>query len=395
MSKGTIAFICPRFAVEGTVGGAETLLKRLAELAAQSGRRVVFLTTCAKNHFTWQNELPAGNSKVGDIEVIRFPVDENRDVDTFLRVQDAICTGKDVSREDEESWVKNSVNSQALYDHLRKQGGEYERVVMGPYLFGLIHTAALIVPDKTLLVPCLHDEPFAYLSVFKDVFSKVRGFLFNSEPERDLARRLFDVPAKKCSVVGMDIKPAGGRPDAEAFARRHGIRGPYVIYSGRRESGKGIPLMTDYMLTFRERTGRDLKLVFTGSGPIEAPHALQPHIVDLGFVSEEEKREAMAGAQVFIHPSIMESFGIVLLESFLCGTPALVHGRSEVLRWQCQRSQAGLWFRTYPEFEEALAMLLDKPELRRSMGEAGRRYVEAEYATAKVAERFLAAVSAP
>ncbi len=382
-----IAFVAPRFSEQGTVGGAETLLKSLAERAAAAGRKVAFLTTCAASHVTWENTVPAGRKRVGELDVEFFPVDADRDVGTFLRIQDAISKRGPFTAEDEEAWIRNSVNSRALYDHLREQGAQYDRIVMGPYLFGLTWFASQIHPAKTLLVPCLHDEPFAYLGIMKEMFDAVAGFLFNSEPEMELARRLFRVPDAKCAVVGMGIEPF--KADPNAFAKRRGLDKPYVIYSGRREGGKGTPLLCDYLHAFRERTGKDVKLVFTGSGPIEAPAELQPHILDVGFVSEQEKHEAMAGAAAFIHPSVNESFGIVLLESWLAGTPAIVHAKSEVLRWQAQRSGAGLWFRTYPEFEEELSLLLDNAELRKQMGAAGRAYVLKEYAWPQIEARLL------
>jgi glycosyltransferase involved in cell wall biosynthesis len=263
---------------------------------------------------------------------------------------------------------------------------------MGPYLFGLIIAASQILPEKTLLVPCLHDEAFAYLGIMKKMFGAVRGFMFNSEPEQELARRIFGIPPAKRSVVGMGIDPF--EADPKSFAARKGLTRPYIIYSGRREGGKGTPLLCEYMQAFRERTGKDVGLVFTGSGPIEAPSELVPHILDLGFVGEQEKHEAMAGALAFIHPSTFESFGIVLLESFLAGTPALVHAHGEVLRWQCLRSGGGLWFRHYPDFEEELLLLLSDENLRKRMGAAGREYVQKEYSWASVEKRLFQALDA-
>ena len=102
----------------------------------------------------------------------------------------------------------------------------------------------------------------------------------------------------------------------------------------------------------------------------------------------------MAGAAVFCHPSINESLSIVLLESWLAGTPALVHARSPVLQWQCRQSGGGLWFRTYPEFEEELALLIDQPELRKTLGQAGKAYVQSAYAWPAVAQRLFAALDA-
>ena len=116
-----IAFLSPRFADGPTVGGAETLLRRLAERVAAAGRDVTFLTTCATDHFTWANALPPGDRKVGRITVRYFPVDATRDVPTFLAVQNRISRLAQVTRDEELVWLKNSVNSEALYAHLRDE----------------------------------------------------------------------------------------------------------------------------------------------------------------------------------------------------------------------------------------------------------------------------------
>ena len=75
MASSRIAFVCPRFAGEGAVGGAETLLKNLALHAAARGCEVDFLTTCAQSHFTWENTLPPGVKTMDGIRVHFFPVD--------------------------------------------------------------------------------------------------------------------------------------------------------------------------------------------------------------------------------------------------------------------------------------------------------------------------------
>lgn len=384
-----IAFICPRFAEQGTVGGAETLLKALAERAAADGREVEFLTTCATNHFTWENTVPAGTRSIGALKVSFFPVDDDRDVTTFLTVQGRIDQGVKVSRADEEAWIANSVNSRALIAYLREHIGRFDRVVMGPYLFGVVYAASQVAPEKTVLVPCLHDEPFAYLSIIHDMFHRVGGLMFNLEPEKDLALRLYDLP-ERGTVVGMGIPDAA--TDPHAFARKHRLPNPYVIYCGRREVLKGTPILVAYLQAFRERTGRALDFVFTGSGPIDPPDELRPAIRDFGFVDESDKRQAMAGAVAFLHASVNESFGIVLLEAWLSRTPALVHANGVVLRDQCRRSGGGLWFRHYPDFEECLLRLLDDPSLRQRLGESGRRYVLDRYNWTAVDRRLFAAL---
>ena len=384
-----LAFVCPRLAGEGAVGGAETLLKNLALHAAARGVAVDFLTTCAQSHFTWENTLPAGVKRMEGLGVHFFPVDE-RDVGTFLRIQQSIDRGRAVSAEEELLWLRHGVNSTALLAHLDRHAADYRAILLGPYLFGLTWFTALAHPERALLVPCLHDEPFAKLACMKRLFAETAGGLFNSQAERELAGELFAYPDAKSRIVGMGLDSF--EADPTAFAKRRGLTAPYVLYSGRREPLKGTPLIGDYVHAFRERTGRDVKLVFTGSGAIDAPADLWPHVLDAGFVSEQEKHEAMAGAVAFLHPSVNESFGIVLLEAFLAGTPGLVHAKSRVLVSQCRAAGAGLWFRHYPDFEAQLLYLLDNPDARNALGARGREFVAREYAWPAIERKFFAAL---
>ena len=388
----TVAFVSPRLHEPGTVGGAETLIYSLARDAVRLGHRVEMLCTCAKNHFNWENELPEGAFERDGMTVRRFPADPLK-VDRFARLQIDISNGRRLSDAEEEEWLRSGVNSAALVAWLRDHAAEYDRVVAGPYLFALVREACLAVPEKMLLVPCFHDEPYARIRALQAAFLRIRGFLFNTEPERRLAHRLMPRLAPRVEeVVAMGIEPF--EADKAAFAARTGLAAPYVIYSGRREGGKGTPILVDFLDAFRRRTGRDVHLVMTGSGPVEVPPTLAPAFHDLGFVSEKEKREAMAGAVAFVHPSINESLSIVILESWLARTPALVHARGEVLRWQCESSCGGLWFSCYPEFEECLLWLLDHPKESAILADQGRRYTLERYAPDAVRARFAAALEA-
>lgn len=384
-----LAIVTPRFSEAGTVGGAETLLANWAARLAAAGHSVTLLTTCARNHHTWENEIPAGARRIRDIEVHFFPT-AVKDLGRRLQLEALMNRGRILTDEEEMEWLAHSVHSPELYTFLRDQQNRFDAILVGPYLFGVCYQAALIVPHKTLLIPCLHDEPFARLRLMRTLFQSVGGVLFNSEPERKLAERLFEIPSERARIVGMGIEPF--EVNASAFAERTGLNAPYVVYSGRREEGKGIPMLCEYMAAFRSRTGKDIKLVFTGSGDISAPSELWPHIVDLGFVSEQEKHEAMAGAVAFVHPSTLESLGIVLLEAWMARTPALVRADSPVLQWQCERSQGGLWFRNYVEFEIELILLLERPELRHCLGARGREYVLREYSWPAVEQRFFEAL---
>ena len=386
-----IAVVAPRFPGGSAAGGAETLLGVLAHRMVARGHDVRFLTTCARDHFTWKNEIEPGTRESDGLPVTFFPVDQDRDVTEFLRAQARISRGRTSNEADGSTWLDNSVHSSALYEHLAGETASYDRIVAGPYLYGMIHRIASLHAEKTILVPCLHDEPFAALPAIRRMFRDVRLCMFNTEPERELAVRLYDLPPTSTRVVGMGIDAFDVdsiRPAPLSNVDR------YVLYSGRREEGKGTTLLVDYFRVFLDRTGLDLTLVFTGSGDLPARAVSADWVIDLGFVSETDKHRAMAGATVFCHPSPNESLGIVLLESWLAGTPVLVTARSPVSRDHCARGRGGLWFRTYPEFEEALLFLLDRADARAALASAGRQYVLQQYSWEAVEPRLLEALSA-
>lgn len=390
-SAHRLAFVSPRFAEGSTVGGAETLLKALAIQARKAGREVVFLTTCATNHVTWANETAAGERTVDGIRVHTFPVNADRDGGLFLRLQDRVGRGHRLSPADEHTWLMNNVRSDALAQYLNENRERIDRVIAGPYLFGVVHQAIEALPGRGMLLPCLHDEPFAYLNVTRELFRNAAGFIFNSVPERELAVRVFAPPEAACHVVGIGLD-ARAPADPMAFGSRHSLTAPYIMYAGRREPLKGTPLLIDYFAAFRNRTGRDVRLVLSGSGNVDLPASVKGSVHDFGFLPEHEKNEAMAGATAFCHASVNESLSIVLLEAWMNETPSLVHARGEVLQYQCRRSNGGLWFRNYPEFEAMLLRLLEDTALRNAMGKAGRAYVLRDYSWPAVTDRLLAAV---
>ena len=164
------------------------------------------------------------------------------------------------------------------------------------------------------------------------------------------------------------------------------------MYAGRADLSKNIPLLLGYLREYWARRGTPLTLIRTGRDPMELPPALGRIVLDLGDVSVQERQDAYAAADLFVHPSVHESFSIVLMEAWLQGTPALVHADCAVTRQAAEASGGGLAFRDFGEFAAALDMLLADAELRADMGRRGREFVLATCDWADVARRTVAAI---
>jgi glycosyltransferase involved in cell wall biosynthesis len=132
--------------------------------------------------------------------------------------------------------------------------------------------------------------------------------------------------------------------------------------------------------------------VLLGSGPVELQPVDRKVVTDLGYVSEQDKHDACAAALAFVQPSVNESLSIVIMESWLAGRPVVVHAGCAVTRDHARRSQGGLAFGTYFEFEEILNLLVERPDVADALARNGRAYVLNELSWSRCLERFEAAM---
>jgi glycosyltransferase involved in cell wall biosynthesis len=385
VSAGRLAFVPPRFGDDVT-GGAEAALREAAEGLAERGWEVDVLTTCARDHFTWANEYPEGEDHVGKLRVVRFPtvLDTPRAERSALHA--AILRGEPVPVELQERWMNDDLRVPSLWHHLLLHADDYRALVFAPYLFWTTFACGQVAPDRTLLMPCLHDEPEARLDIFGPLFSGARAVWFLSEPERDLARSLYDLPPRH-EVLGTGVHvPASYDP--EGFRARHGIDGPFVLYAGRREGAKGWEWLLDAFASAVTRHGLDLRLVTLGTGDVRPPAEVADRVIDLGFVSSAERDDAFAAASAYLQPSSLESFSRTAMEAWLAGTLLIANGRSEVVRWHCERSGAGLTFDGAEELIAALRFVDAEPAAAAALAADGRAYVLENYQWDAVLDRL-------
>jgi len=380
-----LLWVVPRFGEE-SVGGAERLIRELATRATPEDWLSEIATTCARNHYTWENELEPGESHHDGVLVRRFLV-APRDAARYDELHHLIVN-ENPEYLDELEWLSNSVWSSELQAYLERLGNEYGLLIFSPYFFGTTVWGAQVDPDRSALVPCLHDEPYARLTTVRRVLESVRGCCFNSPAEERLAHRLSAVQTGQ--VVGMGFDPPSGPPEAR-FAEPRGL-GPYLLYAGRIEEGKRVDVAVEYATRYASERSNAPQLVLIGRGSYSPPEETAELVVDAGFLSPEERRAAYAEAVALVNPSHLESLSIVLMEAWLEGTPAVVAAGSDVMREHCERSGGGLTFASYDQYRDAVDRLLSEPDLGKGMGVAGRDYVLETYGWPAVRRRFREAI---
>ena len=84
---------------------------------------------------------------------------------------------------------------------------------------------------------------------------------------------------------------------------------------------------------------------------------------------------------------------MVTLEAWWAQRPVLVNGKCEVLRGQTRRANAGLYYTSYEEFREALALLESDAVLRSHLGRNGRKYFDSHYTWDIVESKYLSLIA--
>jgi glycosyltransferase involved in cell wall biosynthesis len=255
--------------------------------------------------------------------------------------------------------------------------------------------------------------------VYQDVFRVPRAIGYLSEPERKFVTQRFERHAVIEETVGcgVEIPPhhayprpsahSGGTQDAAqdaesspvdsdetssagergrypshfasrgaSFRRRHRIHGPFALYGGRIDPGKGCEELIEYFSTY-VKDGGEASLVLMGLKLMPLPE--EPFINFAGMLSEQERLQALEAATVVVCPSPYELLSLIALESLAVGTPILCNARSDVLVDHCLRSNGGLFYRDRDEFVECLKLLAADERLRAAMGRSGREYARRNY----------------
>jgi glycosyltransferase involved in cell wall biosynthesis len=365
-------------------GGAELHARYVAEHLSRHAEVEVF-TTCARDYVTWANELPAAAETVGGITVHRFPVTRPRDVFDFAR-RSALVFGRVHSVNDELAWLESEgPTSPALIAAVSAAQERFDWIVVFSYRYYHAFHAIRAVASKAVLVPTAERDAAVGVTIFGSIFRGARALMFNSLEERAMLQTAAGQDLRGVVVgIGSEVPE---RPEPDRFRQKHGVTGPFVVYVGRIDENKGCNELFDFFRRFERTMPGQLQLVLIGNSLLPIPD--DGRIRHLGFLPDQDKFDAMAAAEVLVMPSYYESLSMVALEAWALGRPVLANGRCDVLKGQCLRSNAGLFYESYGEFAEALYAITSGPGLSDALGRHGRTYFRTHYAWPVVERKYL------
>ncbi len=203
-----------------------------------------------------------------------------------------------------------------------------------------------------------------------------------SEAARDSASRWF--PGDFEVIPNGVLIP----PHAEPGGREHRI-----VFIGRHDPRKGMPVLLRAWPEIHRRTGARLRIV--GADPLMVRLAVtragsgDEGIDALGFLSQDDLTEELLSAKALVAPSLGgESFGMVLTRAFACATPVVasdISGYRDVMT-----DETGV---LVPPGEpqalaEAVTALLEDEPRRERLGASARALAQERYSWDDIARRL-------
>ncbi|MCG2825113.1 MAG: glycosyltransferase family 4 protein, partial [Thermoplasmatales archaeon] len=186
----------------------------------------------------------------------------------------------------------------------------------------------------------------------------------------------------------VDINEFNPEVDCRAVREKHNLNGNVVLFVGRLVEHKGL----EYLI--RSAKNVDAKYLIVGEGELRdklgnlvKKLGVKDKIIFTGKVSNAELPKYYAASDVFVLPSVarLEAFGLVIAEAMSSGKPVIVSdipGVREVITDNVE----GVLVPPMDEkmLGEKINILLSNPEMRKSMGEKGRKKVEEKFSWDKV-----------
>lgn len=378
-----IAIINQRYGLEVN-GGSELYSRQIAEKLTEK-YDVEVLTTCAVEYVKWSNYYNEGVETINGVKVRRFRTEHERIPRSFSALDAAMQQNPDAPEDVSNRWIEAmGPYAPKLVEYVELHQEEYDAIIVVTYLYYPAVKSIVKIKDKAIFIPTAHQEPFIHFKMYEEVFNAPKAYVFLTDEEKELVQSMFHIEDKPYEVMGVGVT-VPEHVDPEEFKKKYNLDN-YIIYVGRIDEGKDCPRLFQYFIEYKKRVKSDLKLVLMGKAVVEVPQ--HEDIISLGFVSEKDKFNGIKGSKALILPSKFESLSISVLEAMTLGIPVVVNGICDVLRGHCVKSNGGLYYKNYFEFEGCLRFLSEHPEEYNQMCVNARKYVEDYFQWDDIMKKF-------
>ena len=234
---------------------------------------------------------------------------------------------------------------------------------------------------------CKKSNVIYYQKFLPYAVKKATRIIAGSKTIKEELVRYLKVPKEKISVIypGIDssFKPVEGAKILSRVRRRYGLPERFILFVGNLEPKKNLRGLIDAFGKVKGCRKIEHKLVITGKKGWKyrnifkavEENSLMGEVIFTGYCRQEDLPALYSMADLFVFPSLYEGFGLPPLEAMACGTPVLTSDRGAL-----PETTGGCTLMVNPEkiddIAEGIMTLLFDQDMRKSLIEKGRRWVE-------------------
>ncbi len=370
-------------------GGSETYARKIAEHLANR-YEVEVLTTKAVDSATWKDWYVRDVETIHGVTVRRFSVQQMR-VRDFQAFDEAylaeLAQGRQNLVTEKEWFEKHGPYAPDCIRYLRHYRDTYAAILFLSDANYLTYAGMPLAGNRAVFIPMAQNTSFLQFSSLESLYQRPRAFVFLSEEERLLVRRRFPrTEPIPCAVMGLGMD-VPRQTDPGTFRRQYGLEDEYLLLCG---TGGRKERMSHADALFHGVPAADKQPAETGAcRKKDLPHPGASGHPGAGLFAGEQKFSAIAGAKAVVIPSRQMGVSMTLLESMAMSVPVLVNGGSPVLLGHCKKkSNGGLFYQNYFEFEGAVRYLMQHPVEYMQLCSNARAYITANYDWESIMQRF-------
>jgi glycosyltransferase involved in cell wall biosynthesis len=382
-------------------GGTEISLLEWAKGLVRRGHRVTVVTSNQRTledfiHPRANSSLPPEEIKEG-IRIIRLPLTPKQ---RFVLAKTGALALRSRLPGGDALWFKTQVPH--LPQMIRTARGlKPDLIYAVPFPTATIYYAS-VAAGKTgcpwVIQPHLHvkDINSSLMRIMRWIFPKATAFLTNTNAEKKYLKNL-GISEEKIHALGQGIDISlleGG--NGLRFREAYGLSDePLILFLGRKVENKGIDTLLETMPLIWKKESRTVLILAGQSSPYfqalfnSHPLSLDPRVISLDNVTQEEKADLLTACDLLILPSQAESFGVVFLEAWAKGKP-VIGARIPAVEEMIDDGEDGFLV-PYGDpltLATAASKLIKDPDLRRIMGEKGKLKVINRFEISRVTDRL-------
>ena len=242
---------------------------------------------------------------------------------------------------------------------------------------------------------------FLFLFVRQDL-KNASAIHFTVETEKEEYLKA-GLPLKKSIIIsnGFDAEEFEKQISEDFFRSKFNILSDkkIILFLSRLNWKKGLDTLIP---AFAEVLKKESRAVLVLAGPDEKNYKKEielkivncklkigKDVIFTDMLIGEDKISAYRESDVFVLPSYSENFGMAVVEAMACGLPVIITKGVGISK-EVEKAGAGIVIeKDEKQLTEAILKILKNPQMGKEMGQRGKKLVEIEFSSEKVAEKWI------